>query len=583
MFTLASDSDEASTYQSYSLPSGSDDSGSESRSGSQSPSELTDQAGPSLTSSSSITNFKNPRKRRAQLPSINLAGAVAPIEADEIQQSKSKLPPSTSTSIEEPSGHLSRPTSLTNDLSDKRIRLTSSSSTSSTASLLSLVSEGSQGSRQGSSLSLAQADSFCEPSFVECGQITPSSRTANLISNGEVVGEFELVSGGQECKAVHIPTQTIYHCTALNKAEYDIFMAIVERMTLAKNILMEYEQKELRRLLMPEGTTVLKSKDPQRWYLISPDHHGSLHSFYTTENPTASIRNQSPWTEKESKGIFEQVVRLVSYCHQIGIYFGDFRLQKLVYTTREKTLIRILNLRNIYVAPLIQNDTIEPSSNRKCVAPAYVAPEMMRFDKPYSAKLADIWSLGILLYVLLTGRFPFYAQNPKLLARMIRMGQWSLRPTDRISRSARLLVYGLIRQNPAERPSSKEILMCDWLQNQISEPIPTLCSNSMPSRPNVSVQVNVPDNGRLNEANPRIPPQLLTVLILSASERNSIYASRSDVRASVESFASAWQRSTANRDDEESSQVVPSSNCDRDLLGISVLRAVARRNVGSRS
>lgn len=93
-------------------------------------------------------------------------------------------------------------------------------------------------------------------------------------------------------------------------------------------------------------------------------------------------------------------------------------------------------MRNIYVAPLIEDDTIPKPSSKCC--PAYIAPEMMRFDKPYSAKSADIWSLGILLFVLLTGRFPFYAQKPNILARMIRLGQWSFRPTDRISRSGNL-------------------------------------------------------------------------------------------------------------------------------------------------
>jgi serine/threonine protein kinase len=71
---------------------------------------------------------------------------------------------------------------------------------------------------------------------------------------------------------------------------------------------------------------------------------------------------------------------------------------------------------------------------------------MMKFDKPYSAKLADVWSLGILAFILLTGRFPFYAPKPVQLARMIRQNQWSFKSTDKLSRSGLSLKNALFTQ-----------------------------------------------------------------------------------------------------------------------------------------
>jgi len=344
------------------------------------------------------------------------------------------------------------------------------------------------------------------------------------------------------------------------------------------------ELRELKRMLMPEGIRVCKAEAPKTWYVISPDHQGSLHTFYNTESPSAISRNHSPWTEQESKTIFRQIVRLVTYCHQIGIYFGDFRLQKLVYTNKKNSLIRVLHLRNIHVAPTFKDNTIQKPSQRVC--PAYLPPELLRYDKPYSATAADIWTLGVLLFVLLTGRFPFVATKPTHLARLIRSGNWSFRATDRLTRSARLLVYSLIRQNPHERPLAKEILACDWLQNQSSEPVQSGCVTSQ--FPSVTVHLAVPETGRLSEANPRIPHQLLSILMQRADERNSIYNTRSNIRASMESFAGALHRNTNGPFGDGADQVVPEqpapmnlTNIERDSLGITVVRVQARRNAGT--
>ncbi|KAI6191778.1 Protein kinase domain-containing protein [Aphelenchoides bicaudatus] len=574
MFSLASESDEASTYHTYS-PTPVSEYGGDSRSGSQSPG-LSEAASTSAPAPS-LRSTKNPRKRRAQLSPINLANPAPHVETDESNDSPTNSG-SAPGSDEESNGHKSRAISDLNDPLDKRIRLTSSSSNASTASLLSL------GSTYGSQQSLTSIDSCFDPSDLD-NSVPPSVKAIPALRNGRLIadGEFELVGSGQECQAVHIPSKTVHHCMAINLDDYNTFMAVFERIESAKNKLTASELRELKRMLMPEGVRVIKAATPKTFYIVSPSHQGSLHTFYNAELATA--KNQSPWSEQESKIIFKQIVRLVSYCHKIGIYFGDFRLQKLVYTDRKNSLIRFLHLRNIHVAPSLKDDTVQKSSS-KCV-PAYLAPEMMRFDKPFSATSADIWSLGILLFVLLTGRFPFYALRPSQLARMIRLCTWSFRPTDRLKRSARLLVYGLIRQNPQERPSAKEILMCDWLQSQVSEPLQSVCILNQ-QRPNVTVQLTVPEAGRLNEANPRIPHQLLNVLLQGPEERNNIYSSRTNIRASMESFAAALNRSMNGPLGDGADQVVPeqsvpvpsNGNCERDLLGITVVR-VHRRNVGA--
>jgi serine/threonine protein kinase len=121
----------------------------------------------------------------------------------------------------------------------------------------------------------------------------------------------------------------------MNRSEYDCFMSVAERIETAKNRLTADEYDELRRLLMPEDLRVVRGS-AGLWYVISPDHHGSLQTTYNGGHSSCTTRNNSPWSEQECKVIFRQIVRLVAHCHRIGIYFGDFRLTKLVYTDKQR-------------------------------------------------------------------------------------------------------------------------------------------------------------------------------------------------------------------------------------------------------
>lgn len=82
-----------------------------------------------------------------------------------------------------------------------------------------------------------------------------------------------------------------------------------------------------------------------------------------------------------------------------------------------RTKIRLSNVLDLYVAADTENDAI---SNRN-VCPAYVAPEVLDINHAtYSGRRADIWALGVFIFVLLTGRYPFNDRNPTLLFRRIK-------------------------------------------------------------------------------------------------------------------------------------------------------------------
>lgn len=108
---------------------------------------------------------------------------------------------------------------------------------------------------------------------------------------------------------------------------------------------------------------------------------------------------------------------------------------------------------------IVEGDDDKLTDRRGC--PAYVAPEVLRSGRAYSGKAADIWSLGVLLYTMLVGRYPFNdAEHASLFAKISR-GQFAV--PEGLSPRARCLIRSLLRKEPSERPYAEDVPRHPWL------------------------------------------------------------------------------------------------------------------------
>lgn len=94
--------------------------------------------------------------------------------------------------------------------------------------------------------------------------------------------------------------------------------------------------------------------------------------------------------------------------------------------------------------------------------PAYVSPEILNTDPCYSGKCADVWSLGVILYTILIGRYPFHDKEPSSLFGKIRRGKFTIPET--VSSQAKCLLRSIMRVDPAERLTADEILHHPWFR-----------------------------------------------------------------------------------------------------------------------
>ncbi|CAF1008652.1 unnamed protein product [Brachionus calyciflorus] len=193
-------------------------------------------------------------------------------------------------------------------------------------------------------------------------------------------------------------------------------------------------------------------------YVFFDQHYGDLHSY---------MKEKKRLDETEAKHIYRQCVQAVLDCHENGIIIRDIKLKKFVFLDQEKTQLGLANLEDCLILDEEATDDLI-KSQQGC--PAYVSPEVLNPSQTsYSGRLSDSWSLGIILYTLLIGRYPFHHPTITNMFAKIARGRFQIPPSISLSLEAKLLLRSLIRVKPEERLLPSEILAHCWLKQTESE------------------------------------------------------------------------------------------------------------------
>jgi len=167
---------------------------------------------------------------------------------------------------------------------------------------------------------------------------------------------------------------------------------------------------------------------------------GSLYS-YLNSKPGKKI------SEEEARNIFRQIVIGIQYCHKNNIVHRDLKLDNILLDENEK--VKIID----FGFAVVVNTVCK--LNLFCGTSLYMAPEIIK-RQDYWGPPVDIWSLGVILYTMLSGRFPFRGSNDTELYKNISKGRYTT--LTGVSSNAQELIAKLLDINPAKRPSCDDIL-----------------------------------------------------------------------------------------------------------------------------
>mmetsp|Transcript_9522 Transcript_9522/g.29003 ORF Transcript_9522/g.29003 Transcript_9522/m.29003 type:complete len:285 (+) Transcript_9522:147-1001(+) len=177
-----------------------------------------------------------------------------------------------------------------------------------------------------------------------------------------------------------------------------------------------------------------------------------------------TIVRKGNFSEADAIVITIKLISAVKHLHDLGIAHRDLKPENMLMTdTSENAECKITDfgLSKFF-------DEQSTVMQTPCGTPGYIAPEVLRM-KGYT-KACDVWSLGVIVYILLCGFPPFYADNDAQLYEKIKRGEYEfLRPYwDPISDAAKDLVSRMLTVDPSKRITCDEALEHSWLKGQAS-------------------------------------------------------------------------------------------------------------------
>ncbi|WCJ32928.1 Calcium-dependent protein kinase [Euphorbia peplus] len=164
------------------------------------------------------------------------------------------------------------------------------------------------------------------------------------------------------------------------------------------------------------------------------------------------------YSEKEAASICRDIVNVVHACHFMGVMHRDLKPENFLLSSKDPN--SVLKATDFGLSVFIE----EGKSYRDIVGSAYyVAPEVLR--RRYGKEI-DIWSAGVILYILLSGVPPFWAENEKGIFDAVLEGEidFESQPWPSISNSAKDLVRRMLTQDPKRRITSTQVLEHPWLK-----------------------------------------------------------------------------------------------------------------------
>jgi len=185
------------------------------------------------------------------------------------------------------------------------------------------------------------------------------------------------------------------------------------------------------------------------------------------------IVEASHFSEKEAAIVMQQMLRAIFYLHEQHICHRDLKPENFLFQSKAPIEGNVLKLIDFGLSSKFKDG--EAMSSR-AGTPYYVSPQVLAGK--YN-NLCDLWSAGVIMYVLLCGQPPFFGHTDQEVLAKVKQGYLTFGPKEwtGVSQDAKDLVRMLVKMDPSERLNAEQALNHSWIKNRAPQasnaPLPT--------------------------------------------------------------------------------------------------------------
>ena len=173
------------------------------------------------------------------------------------------------------------------------------------------------------------------------------------------------------------------------------------------------------------------------------------------------IVDKGPFHENYSAYVMYQIFSAINYCHNMHIVHRDLKPENILIIDRDRNGYPRIKICDFGTSKMFEKGAVE----KKLVGSSYyIAPEVLK--KHYNEK-CDMWSCGVIMYILLSGRPPFAGENDTEIMERVAIGKYDLDspPFNKLSSNALDLIKKLLVMNPDKRISAEQALAHPWFKD----------------------------------------------------------------------------------------------------------------------